>query len=36
MTDIEIIKQLLGGNHLDKKELDRAKQLIKISHESIL
>ena len=28
MKDIEIIQQLLNGNHLSKSELERAKQLI--------
>ena len=29
MNDLEIIKQLLNGNHLNDKELKRAKELIK-------
>jgi hypothetical protein len=28
MTDIEILKQLLEGNHLPKKYISRAKELI--------
>ena len=28
MNDLEIIKQLLNGNHLNDKELNRAKELI--------
>ena len=29
MKDLEILKQLLSGNHLNDKELKRAKELIK-------
>ena len=29
MNDLEIIKQLLNGNYLNDKELNRAKELIK-------
>jgi hypothetical protein len=29
MNDLEIINQLLNGNHLNDKELKRAKELIK-------
>ena len=29
MKDLEILKQLLNGNHLNDKELKRAKELIK-------
>lgn len=28
MKDIEILQQLLNGNHLDDKELERASKLI--------
>lgn len=28
MKDIEILKQLLNGNHLEINELERAKQII--------
>jgi len=28
MQNIEIIKQLLDGNHLNKKELEQAKKII--------
>ena len=28
MKDIEIIQQLLGGYHLEPKELERAKQIV--------
>jgi len=30
MTDEQIIRQLISGNHLEKKELERAKDLIRI------
>jgi len=29
MNDLQIIKQLLNGNYLNKEELKRAKELIK-------
>lgn len=29
MEDIQILKQLLNGHHLEPKELQRAKQLLK-------
>jgi hypothetical protein len=29
MNDLQILKQLLNGNHLNDKELNRAKELIK-------
>ena len=35
MEDIEILKQLLGGNHLEKKDLQRAKQLVNSMKVSI-
>lgn len=28
MKDIDIIKQLLNGNHLEKKEIERARELV--------
>ena len=28
MNNIEILKQLLNGNHLEKKELEKAKNII--------
>jgi hypothetical protein len=29
MKDIDILNQLLQGNHLDKQELERAKVIVK-------
>ena len=29
MEDIQILKQLLNGYHLEPKEIERAKQLVK-------
>lgn len=29
MEDIEILKQLLNGNHLEPKEVERAKTLVR-------
>lgn len=29
MTDIQILKQLLNGWHLEPKELERAEELVK-------
>jgi hypothetical protein len=28
MKDLDIIKQLMAGNHLEKNEIERAKQLV--------
>jgi hypothetical protein len=30
MEDIDILKQLMHGNHLEDKDLDRAKKLLKL------
>lgn len=35
MKDIEILKQLLNGQHLNEKELQRAKQLLHLMNIDI-
>jgi len=35
MKDLEIIKQLLNGNHLEPKEVERAKKVLKILNRTI-
>lgn len=36
MTDIQIVEQLLNGNHLEPKELNRAEKIVaNLSNELI-
>ena len=35
MKDLDIIKQLLNGNHLETKELERADKLIYLLNQEV-